>query len=354
MIVINARFLTQPITGVQRYAIEISKRLRHNYTENELCFISPKNIIHNEVASQLKVQISGRFTGHIWEQFELPLLVDKHDLLINLCNTAPILIRNKIVTIHDLAYHFDDGWYSKKFKAFYSFLIPRIFQSSLKIVTVSNTVKSEMLNHFKNIPSKKIVVISCALASEFSDNFTNTLKDKKILLTVGSMDPRKNLTNLIKAFDFVNDKGIVLKIVGGGAKSFKKNKNTPYNNRQIEFLGRVNDEELKLLYHKAYAFIFPSFYEGFGIPPLEALHSDCILLGSDIPVFREIYQKNMIYFDPQRPKSIAEKIDFVFGNADQAEVFLEGKNKILSKYSFDDSSEKWKALIQSTLQDGII
>ena len=349
MIIVNARFLTQPITGVQRYALEISKRLRAQYDDNELQFVAPSNILHHKEASFLSARVIGRFTGHIWEQLDLSLSIKRGDLLINFCNTAPILVKNKIVTIHDLAYHFDDGWYSKKFKIFYGFLIPKIFKTSKCIVTVSNTVKAEMLNHFRNISSNKIIVIPCALASEFSENAKNGIKDKKILLTVGSIDPRKNLANLIKAFDYLNDKTVILKVVGGGAKSFKENQENLIQNKQIHFLGRISDDELKHLYKKAYAFIFPSFYEGFGIPPLEAFHFNCILLGSDIPVFKEIYQNNMIYFDPKSPKSIAKKIDFVFEMTNQSESLLKGKEKVLSKYSFDVSSNKWVDLIQEVI-----
>ncbi|HCQ75922.1 MAG TPA: glycosyltransferase family 1 protein [Leeuwenhoekiella sp.] len=353
MIIINARFLTQSMTGVQRYALEISRRLRIEFPDDELQFIAPPSILHQQDADFLRVKLVGRFTGHLWEQLELPFYVNKKDLLVNFCNTAPILIKNKIVAIHDLAYHLDDGWYNKKFKIFYNFLIPKIFKSSVYIVTVSETIKKEMINHFGSNYDNNIFVIPCALASDFTTT-TTTTKDKKTLLTVGSLDPRKNLTNLIKAFDYLENDQIILKVVGGGAKNFKVNHLNQIQNNQVYFLGRVSDDELRCLYEEAYAFIFPSFYEGFGIPPLEALNYDCILLGSDIPVFKEIYQNSMIYFDPKRPKAIAEKIDFVFKYPDQAEVFLKGKNKILSKYSFDDSSEKWKALIQSTLQDGII
>ncbi|WP_416443475.1 glycosyltransferase family 4 protein [Leeuwenhoekiella sp. A16] len=347
MIVVNARFLSQPITGVQRYALEISKRLRILFDDSELCFLAPPNVVNNKESAALKVKTVGNFTGHFWEQFELPFFVKKSDLLINFCNTAPLSVRNKITVIHDLAYHFDNGWYDKKFKILYQFLIPRIFQNSKKIVTVSNTVKHEILNQFQNVQNKNISVIPCTLADDFHQA-SSIVKESKLLLCVGSMDPRKNLKNLIKAFDYIEDKDIILKVVGGSGKSFIQGYSfSEEKSSQIKFLGRVSDEELRILYSKSYAFIFPSLYEGFGLPPLEALHFKCVLLGSDIPVFKEIYKDVMVYFNPLDPKDIASKISYVFSNSKEFSSLK--SQKILSKYTLDKSTELWVELIKNTI-----
>ena len=94
MIIINARFLSQPITGVQRYAIELCLELKKN--SNDFIFVAPKNIIHDEIAKNLDVLIVGNLSGHLWEQIELARFVAKRKaVLVNLCNTAPIFYQKK-------------------------------------------------------------------------------------------------------------------------------------------------------------------------------------------------------------------------------------------------------------------
>src|SRR4051812_40519713 len=102
-IVVNARFLTQPLSGVQRYGIECSRQIKKLY--HEITFVCPQNVIHQDIAEELGVKIIGRREGHLWEQIDLPLYLAgmKYPPLLNLANTAPIRYRNNYVTIHDLA-----------------------------------------------------------------------------------------------------------------------------------------------------------------------------------------------------------------------------------------------------------
>lgn len=166
MIYVNARFLTQKITGVQRFSIEISKKLKEKIPN--IVFISPKNIIHHDLAQQLDVRIIGNTQGHLWEQVSLPvfLLTQKKPLLINLANTAPIFYKNKISTIHDIAVERFPENFSFLFKKYYQFIIPTILENSKLIFTVSEFSKSEISEHF-NINKNKIDVIYNAVNSEF-------------------------------------------------------------------------------------------------------------------------------------------------------------------------------------------
>ena len=98
MIVVNARFLTQKITGVQRYAYEIAVHLRQ--LRKDVRFISPMNIQHPLYRDNLQAELKGKFRGHVWEQLELPGLIPKRsDILLSMGNTAPVLYPRKIVTI---------------------------------------------------------------------------------------------------------------------------------------------------------------------------------------------------------------------------------------------------------------
>ena len=97
ILVVNSRFLTQNITGVQRFAIEIAKQLKVLYS-SDIQFISPKNIIHVDLAEELEAKVIGNRTGHLWEQIDLPRYLKSIDspLILNLANTAPLFYKNKI------------------------------------------------------------------------------------------------------------------------------------------------------------------------------------------------------------------------------------------------------------------
>ena len=118
-IFVNARFLTQHMTGVQRYAVEICLELKRMMGD-DIEFVSPCNIIQKKYAEMLNVRIIGRHKGHIWEQIDLPSYLRKNDnpLLLNLCNTAPLFYKNKIVTVHDVAFMPYPQTFSKSFLYF--------------------------------------------------------------------------------------------------------------------------------------------------------------------------------------------------------------------------------------------
>jgi len=154
MIVVNSRFLTQKITGVQRHAIELSLQLKQ--LRPDIKFVAPKNIIHTDIASLLKVETVGTRTGHLWEQISLPRYLKKHNkektLLLCLANTAPLYYKNKIVTIHDVSFLANPQWFDKKFYYFYRFLIPRIARNAQTVITVSEFSKKEIIGKMKISP----------------------------------------------------------------------------------------------------------------------------------------------------------------------------------------------------------
>ena len=145
-ILINGRFLCQKATGVQKYALGISLALQKKHTE--IVVVCPNN---TKDLYGLKVKKTGYGNGFFWEQIWLPffLLFHKKSLLINFCNTAPLLVKNQIVTIHDLAFLKNNQWFSSSFRRWYNFLIPRLCHRSLKILTVSEFIKKEISVEFK-------------------------------------------------------------------------------------------------------------------------------------------------------------------------------------------------------------
>jgi len=313
MIFVNSRFLTQKISGVQRYAIEISKQLKKLYPESR--FISPKNIIHRELADLLEAIEYGTLKGHLWEQIELPRYLKEKNrpLLINLANTAPVSYSNQVITICDLSFLRNPKWFSKKFYFYYKFLIPRIVKNSLKIITISEFSKNEIIE-LLNTHESKIKVIHCGTAEEFVNlKDSNSVIDngkKRYILSVSTLDPRKNLESLILAFRKLKVPDLQLIIVGSKNNVFTGNKLTNLINadKNIIFTGYVSDRELKSLYRNAALFVYPSLYEGFGLPPLEAMVCGVPVVVSNIASLPEVCGDAVYYVDPYSVESIAEGI----------------------------------------------
>jgi len=345
-IVVNCRFLTQPITGVQRYALELALKLRDNKTL-DVHFYAPRHLLHEDLATSLNVRRIGFLRGHLWEQLELPFYVKKNELLINFCNTAPLLHAKKIITVHDLAFLQPERWHSTTFRRVYSILIPLLLKTTKTIVTVSQTVKNEMCQRL-NIDSNRIHVIHSAVTEDFNQ-FEKVPTDERFLLFVGSMDPRKNLATLIAAFHRKKTQGITLKIVGGKDPNFNFRESID-STSDIEFLGHVDDATLFQLYSNAIAFVFPSIYEGFGLPPLEAMHRGCPVIGSDIDVLHEIYGKSMLYFDPRSETSIADAIDLMCESEQIRSALIESSKELIEKYTFEASSKKLVDLIKIAME----
>ncbi|WP_086476180.1 glycosyltransferase family 4 protein [Arenibacter amylolyticus] len=346
MIVINARFLTQPISGVQRFAIEISKEL--NKSGLPVVFVAPKNIIHHELAEELDVKYIGGFKGHLWEQITLQKYVlRKNALLISFCNTAPLFIKKQIVTIHDLCFKIHPEWFSKTFSTAYNFLIPRIAKTSLHIITVSETSKKEIVKELL-ISENKVSVVYNAVAPiffkdqslEFSNN--NLLKNN-YLLTVSSHHPRKNFERLIEAFVLIDDNDLYLYIIGNVNEHFANKSINEVTNNRIRFLADISDAELVNYYRFAKLFVFPSLYEGFGIPIIEALSQKTPVCVSDIPVFKEVCGDNAIYFDPKSPLSIKNGI---LNGLENENMVNKHRNKLALKYSWKTSADLLVGIIK--------
>lgn len=340
MIFVNARFLTQPITGVQRYGIEISRELKKQ--NPNIKFICPNNIIHHDIAKELDAVPVGKLKGHAWEQIELPYYLkrSKKPLLINLANTAPILYTNKVSTIHDIAYEKFPENFSWQFRSLYKFLIPKIISSSLKIFTVSEFSKSELCSLYAT-PQENVTVITNASSSIFQRN-SSTEPRPEYILAVSSLTYQKNFSGLIDAFNNLSNQRCELLLVGSINRNFapptllKKIDSNP----RIKFAGRVTDSELVDLYSGAKAFIHPSFYEGFGIPPLEAQACGCPVICSSIASLPEVCGDSALYFDPYNTSDITNKIDSFFLDPRISERLILQGYKNIKRFSWESSASK--------------
>ncbi|MFA5792088.1 MAG: glycosyltransferase family 1 protein [Candidatus Paceibacterota bacterium] len=345
---VNANFLTKRVTGLERYALELSLAIQ-NY-QNELTFLSPRREFPNSHydLSKLKISKIGYSKNYGWEQIELPVFLrrNKSPLLINLTNTAPVIYRNQITVIHDLAFLHNPDWYSKKAAMFFKWLVKRSVLASKHIITVSNFSKSEIQKYY-DIAEDKISVVHEAIPSKFLDlrgnDFPNRWGD--YLLTVSSLEPRKNLINLIKAFSKLNLKGLKLLIVGVANRIVfqEPSFNELDLSKNIEFLGYVDDETLIGLYKNAKLFAYISHYEGFGLPPLEALVSGCPVLVSNTDCLREVLVDKVEYCNPYDVNDIADKIKELINTLKR--LTAEETRELLTKYNREKCAESFLNVI---------
>jgi len=345
-IYVNSRFLTQKITGVQRYAIEISKQLKQLYPGID--FVAPRNIIYTNLAKELNVKIIGKHTGHLWEQYDLPKYLKKegNPLLLNLANTAPLSYKNQLVTIHDLAFLRNPLWFSKKFYYYYKFLIPRIARKSLKVVTVSEFSKKEIVDLI-NIDGEEIRVIYNAVSAKFMERSKKSTSSEygKYILAVSSLDPRKNFMNLVLAFNRLKLQDTKLIVVGARHRVFADagiEEVAGYCDN-IVFIDDVIDDELLVgLYKNAVCFVYPSLYEGFGLPPLEAMACGCPTVVSNADSLPEVCGDAAYYVYPHDVDSIADGMHKVLTNDDLRQSLVKKGFERVALFSWERSA--WEFL----------
>jgi glycosyltransferase involved in cell wall biosynthesis len=342
-IYVNGRFLTQKTTGVQRVATEISTHLQMHYKE-EIIFVCPNQELINPVAASLNCIKVGFFGGYLWEQIDLPfyLFRKKVALLLNFCNTAPMMYSKNLLVIHDVAFKVNKKWFDWKFIFVYNILFYFNLKRAKSIITVSNFSKNEILKFYPKTKSKKIQVVYLA---SFLENKESKLLKKEYYLAINSLNERKNIKVIIEAFKLLDPNIYKLKVIGEkNIKVFKENNYEAISN--VEFLEEVTDISLYKWIIEAKALINASFYEGFGLPALEAmsLHTPCIL--SDISVYRELYSETAIFFDATSANQLAEQVEAMEQSDNYFEVCEKGF-ELSQNFSWTGTSKQYISIIES-------
>ncbi|MDU1846683.1 MAG: glycosyltransferase family 1 protein [Niallia nealsonii] len=328
-IYINGRFLAQSITGVQRYALELIKAIDLLITEKkidgEITILAPKNYILNPPLNNIKIKKVGIFKGHLWEQVELPFY-SKGGVLFNPCGPAPLLKKEQVVTIHDGAVFANSQAFTKLFSAWYKIMFKTLGKQSREILTVSDFSKSELVKYLKVSPDKFTVTYLgkehiTRLNSDYNIIKENNLDKEKYVLAVSSLSPNKNFKGIVKAIELMDlDLNVKIVIAGGSHPSVFSDK-LQITSDKIIHVGYVTDNELKALYENALCFVYPSFYEGFGLPPLEAMALKCPVIVSNRASLPEIGQNSVLYCNPNDPNDIASKIKMIVESEDLREEF---------------------------------
>lgn len=340
-IIINGKFMSQTVTGVQRYAREILLELDNIVTkEDDIEIVVDADAKNIPEYKNIIVKKIGRFTGNVWEQISLPLYVIKNrGVCVNLCNIMPILTPH-IVVIHDVSFKANPDFYSRKFRMWYDFVFKLCVHRIRQIITVSEFSKREISKFYKVEDSKIVVTPNGWQHFEriaFDENALNKfdLKKNEYYFAMSSMSPNKNFKWIAKAAK--NNPDSVFAVAGGvNSKVFGSNFSfdKPEN---LKLLGYVTDEEAKTLMRECKAFLFPTFYEGFGIPVLEALSVGAKVVVSDASCMRELFDNSVYYIDPYNANIDFQKLN---------DFSTENREIVLDKYSWKKSAEKLNYILK--------
>jgi glycosyltransferase involved in cell wall biosynthesis len=325
---INGRFLSaRRVTGVERVAHEIAGRLLRSDRHEVLVFADGARARAFAGARGVAVAMGqGAIQRHLWEQFRLPAVARRHGVewLYNPINTAPIGVANQVVVIHDAAFLAPQASQTRAFRAAYTQLVSRLVKQARGIITVSEFSRGELIDRLGADPNRVRVV-----PNGVSPHFRPAAAGEgppalapRYLLFVGSLEPRKNLRVLLRAIGLLSARGRLyghrLVLVGCQGAHFQDDglaAAIAQAGELVEVLGYVPDEDLPALYAGATAFVYPSLYEGFGLPPLEAMACGTPVVVSDAAALPEVVGEAGLLFDPHDGEALAEALSRLLEDA---------------------------------------
>lgn len=329
---INGRFLGRPVTGVERFGTNIISEIAHNLpsdTDVSWEVLAPQGVAPPPGLGTIGFRNVGRLKGHLWEQTEL-LLASRRGVLLSLCNSGPVLHPRHLVVIHDALVYRHPEFFSPSYRALHRSL-GKALAARARIVTVSNFSRRELADILRLSEANIDVVPNAgpvrALAPDTGILERLGLTQRRFLLFVGSPAPNKNLARAIEAFLKLERRDVAFVLVGAAARSFAETGAAALPDSIVR-PGRLSDGEIDALYARAEALVFPSLYEGFGIPPLEAMNAGCMVIASDIPPLREVCGDAAVYADPKDVGALARAMHQVLsGSVDAAALRLAGKER---------------------------
>jgi len=349
VVTINGRFLTQPVSGVQRYAAEIVLALDDLLARR--CVAAAEGIRFRLVAplgaappgslrSIAFVRV-GEPAGHRWDQLALARAAQGGPLL-SLGGSGPLFHRDHLVVIHDAAVYRHPEHFSRSYGLVHRTL-GRIFARTARMATVSEFSKRE-LSGLLGISTANITVAPngwehlARLVPE-PGVARRYAGDAPFFVTVGNLTPNKNLAVAIEAFSLLPPGTAKLIIVGSANASIFGASGAGAVNPDVIFAGRLDDEALAGLLGDSQALIFPSVYEGFGIPPLEAMQAGTRVLASRAEAVVEVCDGVADFFDAHNAETLAALVGRVLREApEERRVRLDDGKARLQRYSWSRSA----------------
>jgi len=257
-----------------------------------------------------------------------------------------------IITAHDLSYDLFPEFLTVAGRIWHKIINPKkLFQNAKKIIAVSENTRNDLINVF-NVSPEKILTQHSGINNAYQklnsdDQSLSVIKQKynlpeKFILFLGTIEPRKNVETLIDAFSIFQRKNPDYSLIIAGKTGWKcrKTLDSIKNNDKIKFISFVESEDKIYLYNLAKMFVYPSYYEGFGFPPLEAMACGCPVVMSNNSSLTEIGGEAALFIDPHNLNELAESMHNLT-NPDLAQIFIQKGLKQAKKFSWPETARKY-------------
>jgi glycosyltransferase involved in cell wall biosynthesis len=335
-LVVNGRFLSRRVTGVERYGREIMRRLPG----------SPRVV--------QPVQGAQGTGGHAWEQFILPGKIRRGEILWSPANTGPLAVSRHALTLHDLSPLEHPEWFNPAFALWYRLFLPGLVQRVRRIIVPSEDVRRKTLLRFSLPPEKVSVIHGGVDLNHFNPQRRPPLQvPTRYVLFVGSLQPRKNLGVLLQAWGQVlpHFSDVRLLVAGAGDRNFRSGApraaQTPALPERVRFLGYVPESVLPGLYAHALALVCPSLDEGFGLPVLEGMACGAPVIAARAGALPEVTGEAGLLFDPTRPADLAEALARCLEDACLRRTLIETGLAHVRSFSWQRSAGRLWDILQS-------
>lgn len=354
IIAIDLTSLSYHITGIERYAVCLTEKLLEKDKENQYYLV-----FRNKVFEQLERFVDNdRVKAVVLEGNKKIIFLQivlakclkkiKADRYLFFAFTSPFLFKRKGIynTIHDMG-AWDSGESMKLLqKVYWKIMFKRAAKVSEGIITVSEYSKSRITEILK-YPEKKVSVVYSAIYEGVTKDYGftfNQIKERyvlpnKYIMTLSTLEPRKNMEILLKAFTKIQEQ-VNYDLVLVGRRGWKMDDIVnKYNiEKRIHITGFVEDKHLSVIYKNAMCFVFPSLYEGFGLPPVEALALGTPVISSDAASMPEILREQAVYFNSNSEEQLSELLLNIESNVEQMAHKLSEKQ--MRDYQFENSAKK--------------
>lgn len=368
---INTRYIQNRQTGIENYTLNLLLNLKKVDKDNEyVLFFGSDKAVPLEITEcgfnydVCKIPTRNQLTKVIWSHFYLPLQIKrlKLDLFHEPLFIAPIFKSSPtVVTVYDLAFIHVPDCFPYRAKFYFKALLAKSLKSSDRVIAISVSTKNDIVENF-GISPNKIDIVYPGIDEAFK-----LIGDKEILeavrvkyglddfvLAVSLISPRKNIIRLIKAFGLLKAEGggnHKLVIVGGNGWGYEEAHLQVRRSGlegEVKFLGYVPKKDLVCLYNLAKAFVYPSLYEGFGMPVLEAMACGCPVAASNVSSVPEACGDAALFFDPYSIEGISSVTSRLLRENDLRHKCIQNGFKQIGKFSWKKAAETTVNIYKNT------
>ncbi len=366
-VIIDAMSLLSPLAGIGRYTFEVSRRiLSANDYDCRFFYGYISNHLLQPSEPSAKKNIRSLVVRNPWLKSVVRRCLARcclagktnYDLYWqpNFIPRSEIRASRVIATVHDFSWEIYPEFHPKERIAYFQ----ENFYSSIKrcdhIITVSEYVKEEVIRRVSIKPENISVIHNGIDHGVFLPRKGISDVSQKYLLAVGSIEPRKNLRNLLLAYGMldeqIRDEYNLILVGPQGWNNLEILNLISSLSRWVKYSGYVSDEELADLYSNAALFIYPSVYEGFGIPPLEAMACGAAVIASNASSLPEVCSDAAYYVDPMSPEAIMNAILKMLHDDALRNLLIEKGLSRARKFSWEQSAAAHKKLFDSILNQG--